>query len=100
MGDLNMQTLRFALLGTGFWSRFQLAGWKEAGGVECVALHNRTRAKADQLAAEFGVKKVYDNPCDLMSQERLDFVDIVTNAETHHDLVCLSAQHRTPVICQ
>jgi predicted dehydrogenase len=27
-------SLRFALLGTGFWSRFQLAGWRELGGPE------------------------------------------------------------------
>ncbi len=92
--------LRFALLGTGFWSRFQLAAWRETGGVECVALYNRTRARAEQVAAEFGVSRVYDNPCDLAEGEDLDFFDIVTNAETHHDLVLLAAQHRKPVICQ
>jgi predicted dehydrogenase len=95
-----MKTLRFALLGTGFWSRFQLAGWNETGGVECVALYNRTRAKAEQLAAEFDSPRVYDDPCELVRHEEIDFVDVVTNAETHHDLVCLAAQHGIPVICQ
>jgi predicted dehydrogenase len=95
-----MQPLRFALLGTGFWSRFQLAAWNEVGGAECVALYNRTRAKAVDLACEFGIERVYDNPCDLVREEKLDFLDIVTSAETHHDLVCLAAQHRIPVICQ
>ncbi len=32
--------LRFAILGTGFWARYQLAGWRELAGVECVALYN------------------------------------------------------------
>jgi len=33
--------LHFAIFGTGFWSRFQLAGWQELQGVKCVALYNR-----------------------------------------------------------
>jgi predicted dehydrogenase len=95
-----VQPLRFALLGTGFWSRFQLAAWIETGGVECVALYNRTRGKATQLAEEFGIPRVYDNPCELIRGEQLDFLDVVTNAETHSDMVCLAAEHRLPVICQ
>lgn len=47
-----MSNLRFAMLGTGFWSRFQLAAWHELNGVECVALYNRTRGKAEALAAD------------------------------------------------
>lgn len=92
--------MRFALLGTGFWSRFQLAAWNEAGGAECVALYNRTRAKAERLAVDFGIPHVYDNPCELVRNEDLDFLDIVTNAETHRDLVYLAAENRVPVICQ
>lgn len=95
-----MRPLRFALLGTGFWSRYQLAAWNEVGGAECVAVYNRTRAKAEKLAAEFGVRRIYDNPCDLVRNEELDFLDIVTNMETHRDLVHLAAEHKIPVICQ
>jgi predicted dehydrogenase len=95
-----MKPLRFALAGTGFWARFQLAGWKEAGGAECVALYNRTRAKAERLAEEFGIPHVYDDPRDLVRCEELDFLDIVTSAETHRDLVSLAAESLIPVICQ
>ena len=42
-----MNPLRFAILGTGFWARYQLAAWRELPGVECVALFNRTRSKAE-----------------------------------------------------
>jgi hypothetical protein len=59
-------SLRFALLGAGFWSRYQLAGWRELGGIEgadvdCVALYNRTRFKAEALARVYGVPAVYDD---------------------------------------
>jgi predicted dehydrogenase len=95
------RTLRFALLGTGFWSRFQLAGWKEVGGVECVALFNRTPEKARQLASASGLTaRVYANTDELFRNEALDFVDIVTNVETHKDLVLLAASYGIPVICQ
>ena len=95
-----MTYLRFAMLGTGFWSRFQLAGWQELEGVECIALYNRTRAKAEALAQAFGVPAVYDDAEELLRRERLDFIDVVTNVETHSRFVRLAAAHKLPVICQ
>ncbi|MGH9846230.1 MAG: Gfo/Idh/MocA family protein [Blastocatellia bacterium] len=92
--------LRFAILGTGFWARYQLAGWRELAGVECVALYNRTRGKAEALAREFGVAAVYDNAEEMLEREDLDFVDIITSVETHSELVHLAAHYKTPVICQ
>ena len=74
-----MKALRFAMIGTGFWSRFQLAGWRELTGVACVALYNRTGAKAEALAKAFGVPGVYDDPDELLKREKLDFLDIVTS---------------------
>jgi predicted dehydrogenase len=59
-------TLRFALIGTGFWSHYQLSGWRELEDVECVALCNRTLAKAEVLAAEFSVPAVYDDPEEML----------------------------------
>ena len=95
-----MNKLRFAMLGTGFWSRFQLAAWRELEGVECVALYNRTRAKAEALASEFGNPTVYDSAEELVSREALDFLDIVTDVDTHQRFVQLAADHGLPVICQ
>ncbi len=95
-----MKRLRFAMFGAGFWARFQLQGWSELAGAECVAVYNRTRAKADQFARELGVPRVYDDAAALLSQEQPDFVDIVTNPSTFSHLVELAAAHRVPVICQ
>jgi D-apiose dehydrogenase len=95
-----MSKLRFAIFGTGFWSRFQLAAWQELPGVECVALYNRTVAKAEALAREFGVPAVYGDAEALLDQEELDFVDIITDVDTHSWFVHLAAQRGLPVICQ
>jgi predicted dehydrogenase len=87
-------------MGTGFWSTYQLAGWYEVEGVECVALYNRTRAKAEGLARKFGIPTIYDEAEALVHQEELDFIDIITDVDTHSQFVHLVAKHKLPVICQ
>jgi predicted dehydrogenase len=92
--------LRFAIAGTGFWSRFQLAAWRELQGAVCVALYNRTRGKAEALAREFGVPSVYYDAEEMLRCEELDFLDIITDVATHSRFVHLAAERRLPVICQ
>jgi len=95
-----MNELRFAILGTGFWARFQLAAWRELPGARCIALYNRTPGKAEKLAAEFGVPAVYDDAEKLIQKEKPDFLDVITDVETHSRFVQLAAANKTPVICQ
>jgi predicted dehydrogenase len=95
-----MKELRFAIMGTGFWARYQLAAWREVSGARCVALYNRTRNKAEALANEFDVPEVYDNPEHLLQREKPDFLDIITDVDTHSRFVHLAAAYKTAVICQ
>lgn len=95
-----MSELRFAIFGAGFWSAFQLAAWHELEGVRCVAIYNRTRAKAEALAQRFGNPRVYDDPEDLLLHEQVDFIDIITDVGSHAPLVLLAARYKMPVICQ
>lgn len=97
-----MSNLRFAMIGTGFWSTFQLAGWLEAGGVECVALCNRTVSKATALGEQFGISSIYgiDAIEKMLDNEALDFIDICTNVETHYPYTKLAAERGLPVVCQ
>jgi predicted dehydrogenase len=95
-----MKTLRFAVFGAGFWTRYQLAAWREVGGVECAAIYNRTRAKAETLAREIGVPAVYDDAEQLLRDVKPDFVDNITEVGGHKPLSLLCARHRIPCICQ
>ena len=92
--------LRFALLGTGSWARYQLGAWRELDRARCVALFNRTRAKAEALGRELGIAAVYDDAEELLRREEVDFLDVVTHPSTHARFVELAAAHRKPVICQ
>ncbi len=97
-----MPDLKFAVLGTGFWSLYQIPAWFEVGGAQPVAAYNRTVARAEQVASRFGIPRVYADPEELLRCERdnLDFVDIITAVETHESLVKLAAKYKIPVICQ
>jgi predicted dehydrogenase len=95
-----MADLKFAVLGAGFWSHFQIPAWYEVGGVELVAVYNRTVAKAEQVAQKFKVPRVYGDPEELLKNEQLDFIDIITEVPAHAPLVYLAAQYKVPVICQ
>ncbi|GAB4538995.1 MAG: Gfo/Idh/MocA family oxidoreductase [Anaerolineae bacterium] len=95
-----MSDLRFAVMGTGFWSHYQIPAWFEAGGVKLVAVYNRTVSKAEKVAKKFGIPRVYGDPEELLQKEKLDFVDIITEVPAHAPLVYLAAKYRVPVICQ
>lgn len=92
--------LRFAILGTGYWSRYQLAAWRELRGAECVALCDRSRERAERLGREFGIAAIHEDPVELFERERLDFVDIIADVQAHAPLTRIAAEHKLPVICQ
>ena len=95
-----MPNLRYAIFGTGFWSQFQIAAWNQVGGVDAVACYNRTVSRAEKVAARFGIPKVYADPEELVLNEKIDFMDIITEIDAHSALVFLAARHKIPVICQ
>ena len=97
----HMKNLRFAVLGCGFWSRFQIGAWSEVEGAELVAVYNRTRSKAEKIAIDFGVPRIYDDADELFSREKPDFVDIITDVDTHSYFVEMALRHGVKyIICQ
>jgi len=88
------------MFGAGFWARYQLEGWREVGGCDCVAIYNRTVTKAEKLARDFAVPGVYGDAQELLEKEKLDFIDIVTDVDRHECYVRMAAQHKLPVVCQ
>ncbi|MBE0696971.1 MAG: Gfo/Idh/MocA family oxidoreductase [Anaerolineaceae bacterium] len=97
-----MTDLHFAVLGTGFWSHYQIPAWFEVGGVKITALYNRTVSKAVKVAEKYALNdaRVYGDPEELLRKEKLDFIDIITEIEGHSPLVHLAAKYKVPVICQ
>lgn len=92
--------LKLAIIGTGFWSNYQIPAWKELQGVELVAVYNRTIDKASAIANRYDIPSVYDDVAAMLEKEELDFVDIITNVETHHPFTLMAAEKGLSVICQ
>ena len=89
------------MLGCGFWSKFQIGAWTEVEGAELVAVYNRTRSKAEKIAAYFKVPNVYDDPEELLTKEKPDFVDIITDVDTHAHFVEMAVKYGIRnIICQ
>ncbi len=95
-----MRPLRFVICGAGFWARYQLAAWRELPGAVCVAVADPIAARAEALAAAFGVPAVYTDAEAMLERERPNFVDIIAGPTAHRALVELAARCGVPVICQ
>jgi D-apiose dehydrogenase len=94
------EKLKFAIFGTGFWSNFQIPAWFEIGGVEPIAAYNRTLSRAQKIAEKFRIPRCYDDPEELLKNEPIEFMDIITEIDAHAPLVYLAARYKIPVICQ
>ena len=93
--------LRCAVTGTGFWANYQIAAWLEIPGVLIVALYNRTKNKAEAVNEKFGLNAtVYDDYEVLLKNETIDFVDIITDVDSHEMLTVMAAEKGIDVVCQ
>jgi predicted dehydrogenase len=95
-----MTPLRIAVLGCGFWSRFQIPAWLEIEDVCCVAVCDVDAEKSRVAAARFKIPESYTDPAELMAKVRPDAVDIVSSPQTHAEMVELTSAQGVATICQ
>ena len=55
-----MRPLRFSVIGTGFWSNYQIPACKELEDLEIVAVCEHIPKRAEEVAGKFEVPKVYN----------------------------------------
>jgi D-apiose dehydrogenase len=95
-----MRKLRLAVIGTGFWSNYQIPAWMELQDVEIVALCDKSEAKADKLAIQYNVPGIYHDVDTLLANETLDVVDVITDVDTHEPVTKAAVEKGVAVICQ
>lgn len=95
-----MRELKFAVFGAGFWSNFQIAGWQELEGLKLQAICDPDLEKGRKMAQRFKIPTVYASAGELLSNETLDFVDIITDVDSHLPLVKMAAAKGLHVVCQ
>ncbi len=97
---MNTKPKKFAVIGCGFWAQYQIAAWKEIPEAKLVAVCDLNLEKAEKTAQKFNAPRFYQQAKEMLEKEQLDFVDIITNVETHVAFVQLAADFGLPVICQ
>jgi predicted dehydrogenase len=95
-----MDRLRVLGVGAGYFSQFQYLGWRDIPEVECVAIVNRDTAKAQALAARFGIGRFFGDLDVALEETRPDLVDLMTPPPTHVAAISRIVARGIPVICQ
>ncbi len=99
-----METARWrgALIGCGFFAQNHIHAWRDLAeeGVDLVAVCDRDVDRARAAAARFGIARAYADAAEMLSAERLDFVDVATRADTHRALVGLALGRGVRTIVQ
>jgi D-apiose dehydrogenase len=95
-----MKEYRGGLIGCGFFSTNHLHAWRGVEGAAIVALCDRDAGRLAIVGDEFGIASRYTDANEMLTKERLDFVDIATTVPSHRPLVELAARHGVGVICQ
>ncbi|WP_247883859.1 Gfo/Idh/MocA family oxidoreductase [Azospirillum sp. B21] len=77
---MSQNQCRVAVIGAGSMAREHLRAFADVPGVLLTGIHSRTRARAEALAAEFGISAVCDDIASLYAASKADLV-VVTVTE-------------------
>ncbi len=90
---------RIVMVGAGYWSQFQVEGWRDAGA-PLAAICNRSAAPAEALAQRYGVPKVYTDLQAMLDAEQPTLVDVCLPPVAQAPAVRAAVARRIPTICQ
>ncbi len=83
------EPVRVGVVGCGFFARNHIQSWLDLSGqgAKLVAVCDSDRSRADKCAAEFGIGVAYGDIETMLSDAKIDLVDIVTQVGSHRPLV-------------
>ena len=95
-----MDRVRIGIVGTGNIAPMNVRGYLEHPRCDVVAVCDPRREKAERMAAEWGVDRVYDSLAALLADDEIDAVEILTPTFLHRDHVIAAARAGKHVSCQ
>jgi predicted dehydrogenase len=87
------------MVGAGYFAQFQLEGWRDCGA-PVVALCDLDLARAEALAARFGVPHCSANAGRMFDAVRPTLVDVVLPPAAQAGVVRAALERGIPTICQ
>ncbi len=92
--------IRIGVVGAGYFSQFHLEAWNRLPDVQLVALCDQDDQRLAQAAEQYQIPKTYQRLDDMLAQERLDAVDVITPPATHLSICQDIAAKGLDIICQ
>ncbi|MDR0415760.1 MAG: Gfo/Idh/MocA family oxidoreductase, partial [Propionibacteriaceae bacterium] len=94
--------VRVGFVGAGFSAHLQAEGLAKAAGprVEWAAVAAGRRASAEQFAADFGVRRVYDAYEALLDDPDVDLVCVCVPSLLHAEVAVAAAQAGKHIVCE
>jgi predicted dehydrogenase len=88
------------IIGSGFIIKeCHLPAYQEAG-FRVAGIASRTKSKAEAVAREFGIQKVYDSIQDLLNDPQIDIVDIAVPPHEQPKLIAMAAKAGKHILAQ
>ena len=95
-----MEKVRLGIVGVGNVSQLNVPGYLDHPRCDVVALCDSRLERAQVLATKWGVPRVYGLLDDLLSDDEIDAVEILTPTYLHAEHVIVAAQAGKHVSCQ
>ena len=93
--------VRVGLIGAGANTRDRhIPGFEKVGGVELVAVANRSRESGRKVADQFNIPHVYDDWQELLEDDSIDAVCIGTWPYMHRTLTLAALEKNKHVLCE
>ncbi|MBL0088098.1 MAG: Gfo/Idh/MocA family oxidoreductase [Ideonella sp.] len=90
---------RIVMVGAGYWSQFQVEGWRDAGA-PLAALCNRHLQAAEALAQRYGVPRCHSDVAQMLDAEQPTLVDVCLPPVAQESAVRAAIERGIPTICQ
>lgn len=92
--------IRIACIGAGYFAGFQVEAWQRLEGVDLVAICDSDQTKARRMADTYGIETIYQDYQEMIAQENLDVLDVITPPDTHLAICTYAAAEGLDIICQ
>lgn len=97
---MNAQQINLACVGAGYFAQFHLEAWQRLPEVNLVAICDQNLEKAASFAKKYSIPNVFTSIDELLQNESLDVLDIITPPETHFSISQKAAEKGIHIICQ
>lgn len=95
------EKLRIGIIGAGANTTLRhIPGFQSLPGVELVGVVNRTPESSSEVAAKFGIPRIYGSPDELFADGDIDAVCIGSWPDTHCEFTCAALEAGKHVLCE